>query len=202
MLDGVELEGCRFERAVLEGAVLRDCTFTDCVFTGCNLNRVDLSGSRFSRLHVRGVHRAGRDLDARGGGDAVGAAVGPRAVPARPRLVPGGRRSPGRGWSAARCGRPTSAVPTRSGSTSAAATSAAPSSSAPTCAGRAWSGPWATRSTRRRTGCGGCGSRRPVRRGCWPRWDWSSRTDRVTPDAPAPSERATAGRPGMPQDAG
>lgn len=47
VLEGVELEGCRFERAVLEGAVLRDCTFTDCTFTGCNLNRVDLSGSRF-----------------------------------------------------------------------------------------------------------------------------------------------------------
>ena len=48
VLDGVELEACRLDRAVLEGAVLRDCTFTDCVFTGCNLNRVDLSGSRFS----------------------------------------------------------------------------------------------------------------------------------------------------------
>lgn len=48
VLDGVEFEACTFDRAVLEAAVLRDCTFTDCVFTACNLNRVDLTGSRFS----------------------------------------------------------------------------------------------------------------------------------------------------------
>ena len=109
VLEGFELEACRFERSVLEGAVLRDCTFTDCVFTGVNLNRVDLSGSRFSDCQFVECTALAVIWTRAAEAAAVGAAVGLRAVPARPRVVPGGCRSPARGSSTARCARPISA---------------------------------------------------------------------------------------------
>ena len=181
VLDGVELEAC-----TVRAGGARGCGAARLHLHRLRVHRVQPQPGRpqrvaVQRLPVRRVHGAGGDLDQGGGGDPVGAAVGPRAVPARPGVVPGGhdRRLAPRGLLAARgrlrgrrraAGRLRRFGPVRGG-----VRGHRPARGEPAGGGRLRVRPV------REPGARPAGRGLRGGRACWPRWAWSSRTDPAVP---------------------